>query len=107
MSGNRSVARELFGAAEPADPQRGHQRALRTEMVRATRLERYIQDSIDALGRRGNGGPHCAPLPGRSRTWTCVYMPRARGRVVEEGPYDERRVHEESRFREMVKMQRL
>jgi hypothetical protein len=59
--------------------------ALDTEMGRrvartmATRPERYIQDSIDALGRGGDGGPHRAPAPRAIENVDLLYVPGARG----------------------------
>jgi ABC-type multidrug transport system fused ATPase/permease subunit len=82
--------------AQPAHPGRGHQRA------RAAESERYIQRSIDALWRRGDGGHHRAPASRAIKDVDYVY-------VLDEGhgPYDELRGHEQSRFREMVELQSL
>jgi subfamily B ATP-binding cassette protein MsbA len=70
-----------------------------------TESERYIQSSIDAL----KGEVTVVIIAHRLSTIKNVdhvYV-MDEGYVVEEGPYDELRGHEESRFREMVEMQRL
>lgn len=70
-----------------------------------TESERYIQSSIDAL----KGEVTVVIIAHRLSTIKNVdhvYV-MDEGYVVEEGPYHELRGHEESRFREMVEMQRL
>jgi ABC-type multidrug transport system fused ATPase/permease subunit len=70
-----------------------------------TESERYIQDSIDAL----KGRVTVVIIAHRLSTIKnvdYVYV-MDEGYVIEEGPYDELRGHEQSRFREMVEMQRL
>jgi subfamily B ATP-binding cassette protein MsbA len=70
-----------------------------------TESERYIHDSIDAL----KGEVTVVIIAHRLSTIKnvdYVYV-MDEGYIIEEGPYDELRAHEESRFREMVEMQRL
>ena len=70
-----------------------------------TESERYIQDSIDAL----KGEMTVVIIAHRLSTIKnvdYVYV-MDEGEVIEEGPYDELREHDGSRFREMVEMQRL
>jgi subfamily B ATP-binding cassette protein MsbA len=70
-----------------------------------TESERYIQDSIDAL----KGKVTVVIIAHRLSTIKnvdYVYV-LDEGRVIEEGPYDELRQHDRSRFREMVEMQSL
>ena len=70
-----------------------------------TESERYIQDSIDAL----KGEMTVVIIAHRLSTIKnvdYVYV-MDEGQVIEEGPYDDLRHHEQSRFREMVEMQSL
>ena len=70
-----------------------------------TESERYIQSSIDAL----KGEMTVVIIAHRLSTIKnvdYVYV-MDQGRVIEEGPYDELREHDGSRFQEMVQMQRL
>ena len=70
-----------------------------------TESERYIQESIDAL----KGEMTVVIIAHRLSTIKnvdYVYV-LDEGRVIEEGPYEELRHQEQSRFREMVEMQSL
>ncbi len=70
-----------------------------------TESERYIQDSIDAL----KGEMTVVIIAHRLSTIKnvdYVYV-MDEGSVIEEGPYDDLRHHDGSRFQEMVEMQRL
>ena len=69
----------------------------------ATRPERYIQNSIDALGRGGDGGPHRAPAPRAIKNVDLRLRAQGEGRVAEEGPYDALRSRGQSRFRETAR----
>ena len=70
-----------------------------------TESERYIQDSIDAL----KGEMTVVIIAHRLSTIKnvdYVYV-MDEGQVIEEGPYDDLRHHEGTRFQKMVEMQRL
>jgi len=82
MSGNRSVAREMFKepnllildeATSALDTEMGRRVARtlgRSATSRTASMRSEGEVTVVLIAHR---------LPGRSRTWICVYVPRARG----------------------------
>ena len=106
MSGNRSVARELFKEPNLLILDEATS-ALDTEMGR--RVARTLGRSATSRTASMRSGGEVTVvliahrLPGRSRTWTCCLRAQGEERVVEEGPYDALRSRGQSRFRETAR----